>query len=58
MQAFGLTAQYASDKNINLFVKYISALAFLPYNNISAVFNELRSNISPDMSSEINELLN
>ncbi|RGB21477.1 hypothetical protein C1646_777926 [Rhizophagus diaphanus] len=57
VQVFGLAAQYASDENISLFVRYISALAFLPCDNIPAVFNELRSNMPPDMPPEVNELL-
>ncbi|RGB34323.1 hypothetical protein C1646_787076 [Rhizophagus diaphanus] len=57
VQAFGLAAQYASDENISLFVRHIPALAFLPCNNIPAAFNELRSNMLPDMPPEVNELL-
>ncbi|GBC33064.2 uncharacterized protein OCT59_007297 [Rhizophagus irregularis] len=57
MQAFGLASQYASDKNISLFVRYIPALAFLPCNNIPAAFDELRSNMPLNMLPEVNELL-
>uniref|UniRef100_U9TTB5 Uncharacterized protein n=1 Tax=Rhizophagus irregularis (strain DAOM 181602 / DAOM 197198 / MUCL 43194) TaxID=747089 RepID=U9TTB5_RHIID len=57
VQAFGLASQYASDKNISLFVRYIPALAFLPCNNIPAAFDELRSNMPLNMLPEVNELL-
>ncbi|CAB4415125.1 unnamed protein product [Rhizophagus irregularis] len=57
VQAFGLTFQYASDENISLFVRHTPALAFLLCDNILAAFNELRSNMSPDMLPEVNELL-
>ncbi|CAB4380960.1 unnamed protein product [Rhizophagus irregularis] len=57
VQAFGLASQYASDENISLFVRHIPALAFLPCDNIPAAFDELRSNMPPDMPPEVNELL-
>ncbi|GBC10926.2 hypothetical protein GLOIN_2v1446576 [Rhizophagus irregularis DAOM 181602=DAOM 197198] len=57
VQAFGLASQYANDENISLFVKHIPALAFLPCDNIPAAFDELRSNMPPDMPPEVNELL-
>ncbi|CAB4384445.1 unnamed protein product [Rhizophagus irregularis] len=57
VQAFGLASQYASDENISLFVRHIPALAFLPCDNIPAAFDKLRSNMSPDMPPEVNELL-
>ena len=57
VQAFGLATQYASDENFSLFIKHIPALAFLPYNKILAAFDELKSNIPPDMPPEVNELM-
>ncbi|PKY60309.1 hypothetical protein RhiirA4_483879 [Rhizophagus irregularis] len=48
---------YTSDENISLFVRHIPALAFLPCDNIPAAFDELRSNMPPDMPPEVNELL-
>ncbi|PKY61681.1 hypothetical protein RhiirA4_486991 [Rhizophagus irregularis] len=50
---FGLASQYASNENVSLFVRHIPALAFLPCDNISAVFNELRSNMPSDMPPEV-----
>ena len=57
VQALGLAAQYASDENLSLFVRHIPALAFLPHNDIPAAFDELRSNMPPDMPPGVNELM-
>ena len=46
VQASGLTAQYASDENLSLFIRHIPALAFLPYNDIPAAFDKLRNNVT------------
>ena len=52
VQAFGLTTQYGNDENFSLLIQHISALAFIPYDNISAVFDELRT-IMPEEACSI-----
>src|SRR5437763_6656314 len=48
VQALGLSGQYATDENFSLLIRHIPALAFLPYDEIPAAFDELRSNMPPE----------
>ena len=54
VQEYGLTVLYGTDENFSLLIRHISALAFLPYNNISGAFDELRT-IMPEEANRIME---
>jgi MULE transposase domain/FLYWCH zinc finger domain len=54
VQEFGLTTQYGDDENFSLLIRHIPALAFLPYNEIPAAFDELRT-IMPEEADRIME---
>ena len=54
VQEFGLTVQYGTDENFSLLIRHIPALAFLPYNEIPAAFDELRT-IMPEEANRIME---
>ncbi|CAB4402207.1 unnamed protein product [Rhizophagus irregularis] len=54
VQEFGLTVLYGTDENFSLLIRHIPALAFLPYNEIPTVFDELR-NIMPEEANRIME---
>ena len=54
VQEYGLTVLYGTDENFSLLIRQISALAFLPYNNIPGAFDELRT-IMPEEANRIME---
>ena len=54
VQEFGLTVQYGTDENFSILIRHILALAFLPYGDIPAAFDELWT-IIPEEANRIME---
>ena len=52
VQEFGLTVLYGTDETFSMLIRHIPALAFLPYNNIPAAFDELK-NIMPEEANQL-----
>ncbi|CAG8500218.1 12769_t:CDS:2, partial [Dentiscutata heterogama] len=50
VQSLGLTSRYGKDEDFSLLIRYISALAFLPPEEILSAFDELKLHIPPEAS--------
>ena len=56
VQMSGLSSRYGNDENFSLLIRHIPALAFLPPDDISAAFNQLKNNIPVEANGQYSGL--